>query len=121
VFIIVQSTGIYKHGFIGYFKNILPDSVPLPILIFMVPLEIISQLAKPFSLAMRLFANMFAGHAVMICFLSLIIIFKSYFIAPFPLVGNIIFSMFEILIAFIQAFIFTFLTSLYISAAQEGH
>lgn len=121
VFVVVQAAGIYKHGLIGYLRSLLPEEVPWPILIFMAPVEIVSQLAKPFSLAMRLFANMFAGHAIMIIFLSLIIIFKNYFIAPFPLIGNVMFSILEILLSIIQAFVFTYLTSLYIATAQEGH
>jgi len=121
IFITVQTVGILRHGLGGYLKSIIPAGVPLPIAIFMIPIEFISQLAKPFSLAVRLFANMFAGHAVMLMLLSLIFIFKSYFILPLPVLGNSAVLAFEIFVAFIQAFIFTYLSTLYIATALEGH
>lgn len=120
VFIVVQLSGIRKHGIAGYFKSFFPSGVPLAIKIFMVPIEFVCQLAKPFSLALRLFANMFAGHAVMLLIISLIFIFKSYLILPLPIVGNVAILLFEIFIAFIQAFVFTYLSALYIATALEG-
>jgi F-type H+-transporting ATPase subunit a len=121
VFFVVQITGIAKHGMAGYFKSLVPEGIPAFILPFIIPIEIVSNLAKPFSLAVRLFANMFAGHAVMLVLISLIFMFKSYFILPLPVLGDVIMLMFEIFVAFIQAFIFTFLTTLYIATALEGH
>jgi len=121
VFFTVQGAGLVKHGFLGYLKSFLPEGVPLPIAIFMIPIEIVSTLAKPFSLAIRLFANMFAGHAVMLMLLSLIFFFKSYLILPLPVLGNTMILAFELFVAFIQAFIFTYLSSLYIATAVEGH
>ena len=121
VFLTVQVTGVIQHGLFGYLRSLIPPGVPWPIALFMVPIEIISQLAKPFSLAIRLFANMFAGHAVMLVLLSLIFLFKSYVILPLPVIGNTLVLAFEIFIALIQAFIFTYLAALYIATAQEGH
>jgi F-type H+-transporting ATPase subunit a len=121
VFLTVQVTGVVQHGLFGYLKGLVPAGVPGPIAIFMIPIEIISQLAKPFSLAIRLFANMFAGHAVMLVLLSLIFLFKSYVILPLPVIGNTLVLAFEIFVALIQAFIFTYLTALYIATAQAGH
>jgi F-type H+-transporting ATPase subunit a len=121
VFIVVQSAGIARHGPLGYVRSLIPPGVPLPIALFMLPIEIVSQFAKPFSLAVRLFANMFAGHAVMLMLLSLIFLFKSYLILPLPVLGNTAVLMFEIFVAFIQAYIFTYLTTLYIATALEGH
>lgn len=121
VFFVVHLSGIKKHGLIHYAKALVPSGIPIIVQILMIPIELLGQLAKPFSLALRLFANMFAGHALMMIFLSLIFVFKSYLILPLPLAGNLIFLMFEIFVAFIQAFIFTYLTSLYIATALEGH
>jgi F-type H+-transporting ATPase subunit a len=121
VFAVVQVTGFVKHGLFGYLKSLLPQGVPLPLAIFMIPIELASQLAKPFSLAIRLFANMFAGHAIMLMLISLIFIFKSYLILPLPVLGNTAVLAFEIFVAFIQAFIFTYLSALYIATALEGH
>lgn len=121
VFLVVQVAGIRQHGLIGYLKTLMPAGLPLPVVIFMIPIEFISQLARPFSLTLRLFANMFAGHAVMLMIFSLIFIFKSYYILPLPVIGNTVVLAFEIFVAFIQAFIFTYLSALYIAGAVEGH
>jgi len=121
VFLVVQGANMKKHGPVGYFKSFVPPGIPLIITFFMIPVELVSQLAKPFSLALRLFANMFAGHAVMLLILSLIFIFKSYLIIPLPIIGNVAILLFEIFVAFIQAFVFTYLSSLYIATALEGH
>ncbi|MBN3033457.1 MAG: F0F1 ATP synthase subunit A [Candidatus Saganbacteria bacterium] len=121
VFVVVQAAGIASHGPAGYFRSLIPPGVPLAVAIFLVPVEIISQLAKPFSLAVRLFANMFAGHAVMLMLLSLIFVFKSYLVLPLPVIGNTLVLAFEIFVALIQAFIFTYLSALYIATALEGH
>lgn len=121
VFLTVQGSSLKKHGLLGYFRSFIPPGVPLIVAFFMVPVELVSQLAKPFSLALRLFANMFAGHAVMLLILSLIFIFKSYLIIPLPVIGNVAILLFEIFVAFIQAFVFTYLSALYIATALEGH
>lgn len=63
---------------------------------------------------------MFAGHAVMLMIFVLIFVFKSYFILPLPVLGNTMVMAFEIFVAFIQAFIFTYLTAMYIATATEG-
>lgn len=119
VFLVVQTAGIYKLGIAGYLKKYIPEGVPFFIVIFMIPVEIISQLARPFSLAVRLFANMFAGHAVMLLLISMIFIFKSYILLPIPVLGNTAFLAFELFIAAIQAFVFTYLSAFYIATALE--
>jgi F-type H+-transporting ATPase subunit a len=120
VFICTQGAGIYKHGLLGYFKKFIPKGVPLWIIPLMVPIEIISQFAKPFSLAVRLFANMTAGHLVILVFLSLIIMFKSFVIAPLPLAFAVIMMAFEVFVCMIQAYIFSILAAMYIAEATHG-
>lgn len=117
VFITVQGVGIRNHGLVGYFKGFVPSGVPLWILPLMLPIEIIGMLAKPFSLAIRLFANMLVGHIVILVFLSLIILLKSIVITPFPLIAVIVMTAFEIFVALIQSFIFSILTASYLSDA----
>ena len=117
VFLAVQGIGVYKHGVIGYVRGFIPSGIPLWILPIMIPIEIISQFAKPFSLAIRLFANMLAGHGVILVFLFLILSFKSYIFAALPLAGVVVMSAFEIFVAAIQAYIFAILAAMYISAA----
>ncbi|MFA5839539.1 MAG: F0F1 ATP synthase subunit A [Candidatus Margulisiibacteriota bacterium] len=120
VFILVQGLGIKKQGLFGYFKNMIPAGVPVLLIPLLLPIEIIGQIARPFSLAVRLFANMFAGHAIILVLLSFIIMFKSFILLPLPLLGDVAISAFEVFIAFIQAFIFTYLTSSYIIGAIES-
>lgn len=117
VFLAVQGVGIRKHGLVGYLKGFIPHGIPLWVLPLLLPIEFISQLAKPLSLAIRLFANMLVGHVVILVFLSMIILFKSFVIAIFPMAGVVVMSAFEIFVASIQAFIFAILTANYISDA----
>ncbi len=117
VFITSQIVGIKTNGLARYLKSFAPPGVPGPVLVFIVPIEIISQLARPFSLAIRLFANLFAGHAVILTIVGMIFIYKSYWVASGSLFGNLAVSAFEIFVALIQAFIFTFLSAFYIGSA----
>lgn len=117
VFAIVQWVGIRTHGLIGYIKGFVPHGVPAWILPLLIPIEIISQLARPFSLAVRLFANMLAGHMVILVFLSMIILFKNIAITILPVAGVVVMNAFEIFVAFIQAYIFSVLTASYMASA----
>lgn len=117
IFITTQVVGIRKRGIIGYVKSIVPAGLPLPVTIFLFPVEILGQLARPFSLAVRLFANMFAGHAIILMLISLIFLYKNYFVIPLPVLGDVAILAFEIFVSFIQAFIFTYLSAFYIKEA----
>ncbi len=117
VFFLVQFAGIKNHGFVGYCKGFVPSGIPAWVLPIMIPIEIIGLFAKPFSLAVRLFANMMAGHMVILVFLSMIILFKSVIITPLPLIGVVIMMAFEIFVSLIQAYIFSILTASYIGGA----
>ncbi|OGC12029.1 ATP synthase F0 subunit A [candidate division WOR-1 bacterium RIFOXYA12_FULL_52_29] len=122
VIMVATGAGIAKHGFLGYCKSIVPSGLPLAILPLLIPIEIINQLARPFSLAVRLFANVFAGHTVLLAFISMILIFKNVYVAPLPVAGHVIVSILELLFAFIQAFIFMFLSAVYVAeATSSGH
>lgn len=117
VFFVVQWVGVRRHGLIGHLRGLIPTGVPKWILPLMLPIEVLGMFAKPFSLAVRLFANMLAGHMVILVFLTMIILFKSYLIAPLPVAGVVIISGFEIFVSFIQAYIFSILTASYIAEA----
>ncbi len=116
-FVVIQGAGIRKYGFAGYFKAFIPSGIPSWVLPIMLPIEFIGLFAKPFSLAVRLFANMMAGHMVILVFLSMIILFKSIVITPLPFVGVVIMGAFEIFVSLIQAYIFSVLTASYLSDA----
>ncbi len=118
VFVIAHGSGIINHGF-HHISNLIPDGVPKFLYPFMFILELVSHLARPFSLAVRLFANMFAGHQVLTIFLGLAIVAPS-ILKLIPFGGVVMISFFEIFVAFIQSFIFTYLASFYISDAVGG-
>lgn len=121
VFLSVHIVGMVKHGPFKYWRAVvLPSGAPVWLAFLFVPLELISTLAKPFSLMVRLFANMFAGHAVLLVFLGLILLYRSYLIAPFPLVLSVIVGALEIFFKFLQAYIFTILSAMYIGDAIHG-
>jgi len=120
VFLCTQAVGIYKNGIFGYLKKFAPKGIHPAILVIMIPIEIISQFAKPFALAIRLFANMTAGHLVILVFLAMIIMFKSVIITPFPLAMAVVMMAFEIFVSLIQAFIFSILATMYIAEASHA-
>ncbi|MFN2602349.1 MAG: F0F1 ATP synthase subunit A [Gemmatimonadaceae bacterium] len=124
-FIMIEVAGMRTLGR-NYIKTIVywPHDQPFimkalltPIL---TPLEIASKLTKPFALAIRLFANMTAGHIVVLALLGLIFTFGSWLVAPAPLLGALGIMLIELFIAFLQAFVFALLTSVFIGLIREG-
>jgi len=114
--------GVKHHG-LGYFKDALfPPGVPKALYILVTPIELISTfLVRPFSLAVRLFANSLAGHILLVTFavLSATLWSASLLIAamPFAFFMLVAFTAFELMVAFLQAYIFTLLTAVYIGGA----
>ena len=84
------------------------------------PIEIVGKLTKPFALAIRLFANMTAGHVVLLALISLIFTFGSWLLVPIPILMAIGISFLELFVAFLQAFIFTLLSTVFIGLIREG-
>jgi len=115
--IIVQFSSIRKYGFGGYIKSFVPPGLPFFVVPIIFVVEILGMLTKHFALAIRLLANMVAGHLVIFTILGLIFLFKNLLISPFPILGIIFVSLLEILIALIQAYIFTILSAVFIGAA----
>ena len=111
--------GIREHGFVGYLASIAPP-VPRWLLPLMYPLELLSMSIRPFTLAIRLFANIIAGHMVVATILGLILIFKNLGVAGISVVGAAALSLLDLLVAFIQAYIFTFLFTLYIRSSVSS-
>ena len=128
-FVAQQWAGISKYGLVGHFKSLIPPGMPLLLLPIMIPVEILGMFTKPFALTVRLFANMLAGHMVITTLLLLI-----------PLMGAaaagspgrrwprsrsllaVFIMLLEVLVAFIQAYIFTLLTAIFIGMyAHPAH
>lgn len=102
-----------------YWAHIFKPHVPLALYPIIVPIEIIGIFTKPFALMIRLFANITAGHVIILSLLSLIFIFKSIAIGPVAVVFATAMNMLEIFVALLQAYIFTLLTAMYIASAVE--
>jgi F-type H+-transporting ATPase subunit a len=116
-FIMIQLGGMKQNGFFGYFKGLVPHGIPVMLLPLMVLVEILGLFTKPFALCIRLFANMIAGHTVILALIGLIFFMGTIFIAPVSVAFAIFIYLLEILVALIQAYIFTMLTSLFIGMA----
>ena len=95
--------------------------VPWPMKIILAPIELLGMIIKPFSLMIRLYANMLAGHVVLMSIIGLIFIFESWIAAPAFLGLTVVLSLLELLVAALQAYIFTMLTALYFGSAVEEH
>lgn len=116
-FIVIQVGGMMKNGAFGYFKGLIPHGIPAWLLPIMLVVELLGLLTKPFALAIRLFANMTAGHIVILSLLGLIFILRTYFVVPVSIAFALFIFLLEILVALIQAYIFTMLSSLFIGMA----
>jgi F-type H+-transporting ATPase subunit a len=107
----------------NYWQHIFwMPGVPVPMKIFLMPIEIIGMFTKPISLMIRLFANITAGHIIILALMSLIFIFKSVAIAPVSVAFSLFITVIEIVVTAIQAYIFTILSALYFGmATEEAH
>ncbi|MEM9496100.1 MAG: F0F1 ATP synthase subunit A [Pseudomonadota bacterium] len=121
---IVIIYGFYKNG-LKFFKLFAPSGQPLPMYLVLVPIEIVSFLSRPLSLAIRLFANMFAGHIILKLFAGFIVsmvgaggVFAVMGILPF--LGAAAVTALEFLVAFLQAYVFAILTCIYLSDAAHA-
>jgi F-type H+-transporting ATPase subunit a len=124
-FIVIESAGMKAQGW-GYINTIvfwphdMSLGLKLPITFILTPIEIIGKLTKPFALAIRLFANMVSGHVVLLALISLIFTFATWILVPVPIAMAIGISFLELFVAFLQAFIFTLLSSVFIGLIREG-
>ena len=118
IFLLVTLLGIFIHGF-KFFGLFVPKGVPMIMLPLMIPIEIISYLSRPISLSVRLFANMMAGHTMLKIFAGFIVPLGIFGIAP--LMVDVALTALEVLIAFLQAYVFTILTCLYLNEAINLH
>jgi F-type H+-transporting ATPase subunit a len=123
-----QWAGLSKYGLYGHFHNMIPPGMPVLLLPIMIPVEILGMFTKPFALTVRLFANMLAGHMVITTLLLLISLMgQLHWLAgvamtPVSLVLAVFIMLLELLVAFIQAYIFTLLTAIFIGMyAHPAH
>lgn len=118
VLLTVVVVGLIEQG-TGFFRLFAPRNVPVPIMIFMIPIEIVSFIAKPISLSLRLCINMIAGHMMLKIFAGFASSVPATSVIIIPVLIAI--TVFELAIAGLQAYIFTILTCIYLHDAVEGH
>jgi F-type H+-transporting ATPase subunit a len=123
-----QFAGIAKYGVVGHFRNLIPPGMPLALVPIMIPVEILSMFTKPFALMIRLFANMLAGHMVITTLILLISLMAQghwmggVAMAPVSIGLALFIMLLEILVAIIQAYIFTLLSAIFIGMyAHPAH
>jgi F-type H+-transporting ATPase subunit a len=127
-FCLIHIVGIREQGLAHYLRSLVPSGVPVWLLPLLYVIELVGFLTKSFALCIRLFANMIAGHIVILSLLGLIFIFGAMspvlglgLTAPFAIVLVLFVSLLEIFIAFLQAYIFTILTAIFVGAAVHPH
>ena len=126
-FFAIIIAGTKKHGFIGHWKNMVPNDIPKPVLIILIPIEIIGMFVKPFALTMRLGANMTAGHIGMVAIFALPIILGNgvqdpgnlnysigFFAGGIAVLLNTGIYALEIIVSLVQAYVFTLLSCVFI-------
>jgi F-type H+-transporting ATPase subunit a len=124
-FIVIELAGMKAQGWryintIVFWPHDMSLGMKLPITFILTPIEIIGKFTKPFALAIRLFANMVSGHVVLLALISLIFTFGSWILVPAPILIAVSISVLELFVAFLQAFIFTLLSSVFIGLIREG-
>ncbi len=118
IFVGVTVLGFVKHGF-HFFSFFVPPGTPLPMYPLLIPIEVISYLSRPISLSVRLFANMLAGHTLLKVIAGFVWALGVFGVLPLAFVVAL--TGLEILIACLQAYVFTILTCLYINDALHLH
>lgn len=121
-FVVIQFGGMRNNGAFGYFKGLIPHGVPGFLLPIMIIVELLGLLSKPFALAIRLFANMTAGHIVIYALISLLFVMQNYMWAGLVVPMALFIYGLELLVALLQAYIFTMLSGLFIGmAVHQDH
>jgi F-type H+-transporting ATPase subunit a len=126
VFVVYNWIGFKKNGFVGYLKSFLPSGTPWWLIPLIYPLEVISHFLRPFTLGVRLYANMYAGHIVLGVF-GIFVVMVAEALSPvgvvvgsLSLIMQIIMYAFEVFVAFIQAYVFAILTAVYMNGALHA-
>ncbi|MBI3551079.1 MAG: F0F1 ATP synthase subunit A [Elusimicrobia bacterium] len=122
-FLLVQGSGIWRHGFLGHYKNLIPHGVPLWVAPLIFAIEFMGYFTKCIALCIRLFANMTAGHLVVLLFLGLILLFGQSNPWAGLSVGLVSVGLtvglyaLELIVALVQAYVFTVLTAIFVGGA----
>jgi F-type H+-transporting ATPase subunit a len=118
---LINYAGVRKYGVVHHVKNFIPHGLPIWLVPLMLPLELAGLVTRSFALCIRLFANMIAGHIVIMAFLSLIFIFSSYWVSIPAEAAAVGLGLLEVFVVFLQAYIFTLLSSIFVGASLHPH
>jgi F-type H+-transporting ATPase subunit a len=116
-FLAVIVAGSLAHGIIGHWRNMAPKGVPWPVLFILIPIELLGMFVRPFALTMRLAANMTAGHIAMLAILAPIFLMANPWVGIGSVALNVGINFLEIIVALVQAYVFTLLSAVFIGAA----
>jgi F-type H+-transporting ATPase subunit a len=117
--LLMVGMGIKENGVGGFLHSFAPPGVPLWLMPLIIVIEIVSFMIRPFALTIRLFANMLAGHAVIAVLLGLIGLIVGIWVAPLPIAVSVGVMLLEIVVALIQAYIFTMLTAVFVGLTMN--
>ena len=121
-FTLTQYAGMRSQGVVGYWANLVPPGIPWWLYPLMIPVEILGMFTKPFALTIRLFANMIAGHVVILFLLGMVFILGTQLVAPIGVAFALGIYLLELMVIFIQAYVFTILSAVFIGmAASHAH
>jgi F-type H+-transporting ATPase subunit a len=120
-FVMINVVGIREQGLGHYVKGLVPHGMPTWLLPLMYPIELLGLCTKSFALCIRLFANMIAGHIVILAFLELIFLFNALWVAPMSVMAALGINLLELFVALLQAYIFTLLSAIFIGQAMHSH
>jgi len=116
-FFAVIVAGTMKHGFLGYWKHMAPSNVPKPVLLILIPIEIMGMFIRPLALTLRLGANMTAGHIGMVAIFGLPILLHQFGVGIVSTLLNTGIFFLEIIVSLVQAYVFTLLSAVFIGMA----
>jgi F-type H+-transporting ATPase subunit a len=116
-FLLIIVSGMAEQGPAHYVQSLVPSGLPVLLIPVMFFLEVLGLFTKALALCIRLFANMIAGHIAILVIISLIFLFKSIWVAPVSIAAAVAVSVLEVFICFLQAYVFTLLTALFVGVA----
>lgn len=120
-FIVTQLAGMHSHGAVRYWVNLVPAGVPGWLYPLLFVIEFVGLFTKPFSLMVRLFANMVAGHVILFFIIGIIFLFQTLAVAPVAIGLSFAIFFLEMFVAMVQAYIFTLLSAVFIGLASHAH
>jgi F-type H+-transporting ATPase subunit a len=116
-FAFINISGLWELGPVRYMKSFVPHGLPIGLVPAIWAIEVLGLFTKALALCIRLFANMIAGHMLILVIISLIFIFNNLWIAPMSIAVAVAISVLEVFVCFLQAYVFTLLTALFVGAA----